>query len=131
MNIMKYRKIWFGISLSFILPGILALAFWGLNLSIDFTGGSLLEISGTQDMMKVEEVAKGEGAEVSSIKKTGDNALIIRTKELSEDKHRKVKNKLESELGVTETRFETVGPTVSKDITKKSFRLVEIVRAHV
>ena len=33
MNIMKYRKIWFGISLAFIVPGVVALVLWGLNLA--------------------------------------------------------------------------------------------------
>ena len=124
MNIMKYRKIWFGISLLIIIPGIISIALWGLKLSIDFTGGSLVEISGSSDSAKVTEVVKNEGTEVSSIQKTGGDSLVIRTKELSEEQHRKVKKKLEKELRVTETRFETVGPTVSKDITQKAFMLI-------
>jgi len=121
---MKYKKIWFGISLLIIIPGIISIFLWNLKLSIDFTGGSLMEVSGTKDSAKVTEIVKKEGAEVSSIQKTGDNSLIIRTKELPEDKHRKVKSELESQLKATETRFETVGPTVSKDITQKAFMLI-------
>ncbi len=124
MNIMKYRKIWFGISLFIIIPGIISIVLWGLKLSIDFTGGSLIEISGSQDSAKVIEIVKNEGTEVASIQKTGGDSLIIRTKELPEDQHRKVKKKLEEELKVKETRFETVGPTVSKDITQKAFLLI-------
>jgi preprotein translocase subunit SecF len=129
MNIMKHRKIWFGLSLAVILPGVVALVFWRLNLSIDFTGGSSIEIRGTQDIVKVGELVRGEGAEVSAIQKTGGNSLIIKTKELSEDKHRQVKSKLEGKLGATETRFETVGPTVSRDITRKSFELIAFASA--
>jgi preprotein translocase subunit SecF len=44
MNIIKYRYLYFAISLLVIIPGILALIFWGLSLGIDFTGGSLLEV---------------------------------------------------------------------------------------
>ncbi|RJO61731.1 protein translocase subunit SecF [candidate division WS5 bacterium] len=124
MNIMKHKKVWFGLSLAIILPGIVAVMLWGLRLSIDFTGGSLMEISGSSDGAKVEEIVKKEGGEVSAVQKTGDNSLIIRTKELPEDKHRKIKEKLEKDLGAKETRFETVGPTVSKDITFKSFELI-------
>lgn len=124
MNIMKYKKIWFAISALIIIPGVISIALWGLKLSIDFTGGSLMEIQGTKDSAKVTEIAKNEGAEVSSIQKTGGAALIIRTKEMPEDTHRKVKKKLEEELKVTETRFETVGPTVSADITRKAFLLI-------
>ena len=44
MNLIKYRYWYFAISLVIIIPGILALIFWGLPLGIDFTGGSLLDV---------------------------------------------------------------------------------------
>ena len=44
MNIIKYRYLYFAISLLIIIPGILALISWGFSLGIDFTGGSLLEV---------------------------------------------------------------------------------------
>jgi preprotein translocase subunit SecF len=44
MNLIKYRYWYFAISLLVIIPGVLALIFWGLPLGIDFTGGSLLEV---------------------------------------------------------------------------------------
>ena len=129
MNIMKYRKIWFGISLLIIIPGVISIALWGLRLGIDFTGGSLMEISGTQDSDKVVEIVKKEGVQDPIIQKVSGGSLIIRSKELPEDKHRQVKKKLEEELKVTETRFETVGPTVSKDITQKAFLLIAAASA--
>ena len=39
MNIIKHRYLYFLISLVVILPGVIALALWGLPLGIDFTGG--------------------------------------------------------------------------------------------
>ena len=59
MNLIKYRYLYFAISLAVIIPGILALIFWKLPLGIDFTGGSLLEVqfkSGTPPT--VAQVAK-------------------------------------------------------------------------
>jgi preprotein translocase subunit SecF len=47
MNIIKYRYLYFAISLLVIIPGILALIFWKLPLGIDFTGGSLLDVQFT------------------------------------------------------------------------------------
>ena len=44
MNIIKYRYIYFAISLLVIIPGLLGLIIWKFPLGIDFTGGSLLEI---------------------------------------------------------------------------------------
>ena len=45
MDLIKYRYLYFGISLLVIIPGVLALIFWGLPLGIDFTGGRLLEVT--------------------------------------------------------------------------------------
>ncbi len=124
MNIMKYRKIWFGISLAIIVPGVISMFLWGLRLGIDFTGGSMMEIKGSQDIAKVTSIVRGDGVEVSSVQKTGANSLIVRTKEMSEAKHRDVKKKLSDALKVQETQYETVGPTVSKDLTMKAFELI-------
>ena len=44
IDIVKHRYKYFGISLLIIIPGLLALIFWGLPLAIDFTGGNLLEV---------------------------------------------------------------------------------------
>ncbi len=41
-NLMRYKYWFFGISLLVILPGLFSLARWGLHLSIDFTGGTVV-----------------------------------------------------------------------------------------
>ena len=48
-NILGKRYFFFGLSLLLILPGILITIFNGLNLSVDFTGGTLVEISFESD----------------------------------------------------------------------------------
>lgn len=45
MNWLKYRFLYFFISLAILLPGLYSLWRFGLNPSVEFTGGSLLEIS--------------------------------------------------------------------------------------
>ena len=40
MNIVGKRNWYFVFSLLVIIPGVISLFLWGLNLSIDFTGGS-------------------------------------------------------------------------------------------
>lgn len=122
MNLMGLRKVWYAISLVIVVPGIVALAAWGLKPSIDFVGGSKLEIRGTQDVEKTKKFAEGQGLENVVIQKMGDEGLSIRFKEIDEAKHKKVKENLtDLGQGVTELGFETVGPTVSKEITQKAF----------
>jgi preprotein translocase SecF subunit len=43
-HLTRYKYWFFGISLAVIVPGLLALIIWHLNLGIDFTGGSLIEL---------------------------------------------------------------------------------------
>ena len=43
-HLTRYKYIFFGISLLIIIPGVIALATWHLNLGIDFTGGSTVNM---------------------------------------------------------------------------------------
>jgi preprotein translocase subunit SecF len=40
MKLIIWRKWWYLLSLAIILPGVISLIFFGLHLSIDFTGGT-------------------------------------------------------------------------------------------
>jgi preprotein translocase subunit SecF len=44
IDIVSKRYIYFAISLLIIIPGVIALALWGLKVGIDFTGGTLWEV---------------------------------------------------------------------------------------
>jgi preprotein translocase subunit SecF len=43
-NIVKKRYWWFALSLALLVPGVISLFVQGLNLGIDFTGGTMLDI---------------------------------------------------------------------------------------
>lgn len=121
---MGHKKIWFGISLAIIIPGVISMILWGLRLGIDFTGGSVIEVQGTQNDQKVIELVKKDGVQDPVTQKLGGDSLSVRSKQISEDMHRKVVKDLQDQLHVKETSFETVGPTVSADITFKAFELI-------
>lgn len=123
MNLMQKRKIWYAISLSFIIPGIVAIALWGLKPSIDFTGGSRIELSGISDVEKAKEFAENSGLSSVVVQKIDDNNISIRFSEITEEKHKEVKDTINSKLGdyVKEVSFETVGPTISGETTRNAF----------
>lgn len=133
MNLIRYRKWWYLLSLVIILPGSISLILWGLKPSIDFTGGSLLELRGTSDTVKVREIAGKNGLQNVTPQKVGSDGVILRFREIDEVKHKEVSAKIKESLGksaspegnlggnITEVRFETVGPTISKEITQKAF----------
>ncbi len=58
------KKYWyFAISAILIIPGIISLAVWGLNLGIDFTGGTLLEYEFNQKVSRDEVTATRTNAD--------------------------------------------------------------------
>jgi preprotein translocase subunit SecF len=128
MNLIKHRKVWYIISLLVTIPGLISLALWGLKPSIDFTGGTLMEFSGTQDKFKIEEIAKSEGLEnVTTTVSSSENIVILKSKALDDAKQRAFKQKIESEVsGAKQQKIDTVGPSISKEITYRAFTSVAL-----
>jgi preprotein translocase subunit SecF len=131
-NIMKYRWLFFAISLLVIIPGAISLIRFGLKPVIDFTGGSLLEIVLTQpdQTLNLDNVSSSvkDIYEISSVQPSGKDQYIIRGKMITND----VKNEAEAQLNATfgaikELRFETVGPVLGKELLQKTLTAAVIV----
>jgi preprotein translocase subunit SecF len=96
-------------------------------LSVDFTGGTILELKFNQEVKaerykEVEEVIKEKGFEVSSIRTSGQNQTLIRMKPITKDDVAKIKAGLEKEFleKPEEVRFETVGPVLGRELVQKT-----------
>jgi preprotein translocase subunit SecF len=100
----------------------------GLKLGIDFTGGSLLEIRASDarpDSSQIQKVLSEENLSSISIQPTQDNGLILRFKEVSEEEHQKILTRLKDNFeGLEENRFETIGPSIGKELKRKSIYAV-------
>lgn len=123
MNLIKLKWLWFGISIAVILPGLASLIFWGLDLGIDFTGGTLIEekISTTPSISTVSEIVQNSGAHVDSVTTTGSGTYLIRTNEITASQATTIKNNLEAKLGgATQVSLETVGPTIGAELLQKA-----------
>ena len=130
MNIIKYRNWFFVLSLLIIIPGIIALSVWGLRLGIDFAGGTLWEMKfekGNIETSQLHQVLNLEKTEVSSIAATSQNSFLVRLKITDEAKINDLKDKLTKDFGrVEDVRLETVGPIISKELTRKAATAVLI-----
>ncbi|MBI3242745.1 MAG: protein translocase subunit SecF [Chloroflexi bacterium] len=123
MNIISKRYWYFAISLVVIIPGIISLALWGLPLSIDFTGGSKLEVQLPQAVETAEIISlmADLGFSDSIVQTSDNNTVIIRTKTLDEASQAKVVAGLKDKYGeVVVLRFDNVGPTVGAEVTQKA-----------
>lgn len=100
----KHRFWYFGISLLILVPGLFSLVRYGLKLSIDFTGGTVLELQ------------------------SADHAShVYKFKELDATGAANLKKEQEKTLGpLTEVRFEQVGPAIGAEQTKNAFLAVAV-----
>lgn len=111
MKFIKYKWFYFVFSLIILIPGIYSLIRYGLRFSIDFTGGTLLEIQTSGDLPKeLTDTA-------SSIQTTDDNTYLLRFKHL---------DKIQLGEGITQRRFEVVGPTIGTELTHKAILAVAV-----
>ena len=136
MNLMRFKKLYFGISLFFLIPGFISLLLFGLKPSIDFTGGSLLEFQFQDSDLQAtfeEEKFKTELAdfyEISSIQTSGEDQVIIKGKEIDNDLKNSLVDQIMDRFGLIEVlSFETVGPTLGQELLKKTLTALFLVAA--
>ena len=131
MNIVKYRKIWYLISAVLIIPGIIALSLWGLKFGIDFKGGTLAEYRFTKNI-PVEQV-KNSLIDLNLtnliVTTTSENGIMLRSGTIDQTQHNKITEALNKIGENSEIRFESVGPTVSSDISRKA--IIAIIIASI
>lgn len=123
LDFLKYSKLYFGISIVVLSVCIISLVTQGLKLGIDFTGGSLLEVSiDTQQSIDAEglESTIANITSVSSVQPSEGNYLI-RAQNIDNQTSQQIQAELESTYGpVEEVRFETVGPTLGRELLQKT-----------
>lgn len=127
INFLKYKKFYLIFSLLLGLLSLIFLAIFGLNFGIDFTGGSILEIEYQDSRPSNQEIAENlavlELGEIV-IQPTEERGVIIRTKEISEEKHQEIISKLKEGKELKELRLETIGPVIGQELRQKTIILI-------
>lgn len=120
-NIIGRRRIWYAISIIFLLPAITALIVFGLRLGIDFTGGSVLEITDNVSREHISQVASNLGVDGLTVNNAEGNKLLLRYRLIdNQTAQTEFENQLKN-LGADILRFDQVGPSVSRDLAKNAF----------
>ena len=125
MDIVGKRYLYFGISLLIIIPGMIALAIWGLPLAIDFTGGSLLEVrfeSASPQPADVIAIYKEFGIGDTTVQTTGKNDIVIRSKSMDETTMNQLVKAMEDKFNspAEVVQFSNVGPSVGAEVAKRA-----------
>src|SRR3989338_650845 len=124
------KKWWFLlISGIVIIPGVISLILWGVSPSIDFTGGTLLELQIETDKSittgRFSEIAKKQDIQLESVSASGDKTYLFRFKLIDKDQNAKFQQTISKEIAsADEIRFETVGPTIGRETTQNAIYAV-------
>jgi len=122
-NFLGRKKIWYIISLAIIIPGMFSLGFKGLNMGIDFSGGSIyqLQFAGETDISQVRDIVLDYVAQSPSIQETEDNQFLIRTEIMTEDGSNAMLAEIEKQLGTTTImRNESIGAVIGAELQKSA-----------
>jgi len=126
-NIIGKRKIFLIISGILVSLSILALIFWGLKPGLEFTGGSMLEVKFKEKIPTRQEILndlKDFNLGDISIQTSGSDGWLLRFKEIDGATHQQILEKLNQP---EEIRFETIGPTIGKELTEKAVWAIVLV----
>ena len=139
-NIISKIKTWYTISIALVILSIASLLIFGLNLGIDFTGGSMLDI----EFKEISRPAINEMEDALAsfelfnlkVQPTGDRGYIIRMQNIDEQTHQAILRNLNETFAVQngettniieEKRFDSIGPVIGEELKEKSIWAMIIV----
>ena len=125
-NIVKKRYWWFALSLLVIVPGIISLFMHGLNLGIDFKGGTMIEMTFKNPVTQtaVTDTLKSVGLDGQVQLSNGNASVLIRTDALQQDQRNKLMTALQTKVGEYDTttlQEDEVGPAMGQELTRNAF----------
>lgn len=128
IEFMKNRKKTYLLSGILLVIAIVSLLFQGLNYGIDFTGGSILELSFEEETSIDDLRFFMEDASLQyNIQEAGDSRFIVRTEAVSEDEASLLLDGLEADFGQMEiARNENVSAVVGEELTSNALMALAI-----
>jgi preprotein translocase subunit SecF len=126
LDILGKRYLFFAISALLIVPGLIILAIWGMPLSIDFEGGTLIDLSLASGRLpsteQVVNVYNQLGISDAKPTTTGQGGLLIRSSFMDETTRAKLVRELEQVTNdnITVRRADSVGPTIGREVTSRA-----------
>ncbi len=126
MWVVKNRKKFFILSITLVVFSLFSIFTWGLNLGIEFTGGSITEVAYTDERPDIGSLKESIASVVEGdvlVQATGESGYIVRTKELSQEDHTLLLGALtlNSKYEFVEERYSLVGPSIGQELRSKAW----------
>ncbi len=131
MNIIGKKYWYFIISTIIIIPGLISLFLYGLNLSIEFSGGSRLTLTFEKDVTNqqiqgIKDIFNEKKIKVSTVEKSQKN-VFIRTSPITEKEDAFLIEDLKIRVGeFKQSQYETVGPTIGGETTLNAVKALGV-----
>lgn len=132
ISIIKTSKYWFVLSSILVGASIVFLLTFGLKSGIDFTGGSIMELKFTESIPAIDEIQetikKAGVLENMTVQTLGSDSVIVRFRDVTQEEHQKILTELKTKYADTfsESRFDSIGPNIGKELGQKTIRAVII-----
>ena len=127
-DFMKLKNYFIYLSIFLIVISVFLLSFRGLNLGIDFKGGTLVEVTTkTSDIGELRSILSPHFNDVSLQEFGNSQTIIIRLQNNSNEESIETINKVKNLINDKVEEFrrsEFVGPTVSSELLWKGFQAV-------
>lgn len=127
------KRIWFSISIALFVIGVIFLIIWRLPFGIDFKGGAQMDISFASTVGESalrEKVSSYPEVKGLVVTKTDQDQLTLRMLPITDEQHQTIIQKINADFGqATEKQYQLVGPSVSRDLTRKA--VIAVILASV
>lgn len=138
-HIVERRNIWFTISIIMIIPSLLYMLWSGvtrgqlLPLSIDYTGGTVWEVSFDQAVQPaaVRQIFVDAGYGDTRVFTVNDDSTVqIKFKPVDADQKETLRAALEAQFGpLVENTYRSLGPTIGREVSQAAFIAVAAASA--
>lgn len=125
MLIVAYRNVFFSITATMVALALGALVVFGLPLGIDFTGGTLVEVSYTGEKPPIADVQNtfiALGVEHAQVRTQGDDTYSIKMGTITEQVRAALPEalSLSGQYEAVIGRFTEIGPTIGNELRSKA-----------
>lgn len=122
MFVVKYRKIFYTISIAMVAVSLYGILKYGLKLGIEFTGGSNLQVEFAEapNIDAIREKLSGLDLGNFSLRPAGEKGIMLRTRDLKEAERLAVTSVVIDTSAAEVKEFDSVGPILGEELQSKA-----------
>lgn len=131
MFIVTHRKAFFALTGAFVVAALISLAVYGLHFGIDFTGGTLVQVSydGVRpDPVALQRNLTDAGFKDFSLRESGANGYTLRAQTLTNEQRANLPAYFTNQSATAHVdSLNEIGPTIGTELRNKAFVALGLV----